>query len=194
MEIIVVVAILVLVIYAFVKLADPPDRYSPPPSDSNYTPPSSGRSDLLPRSSAPRQRRKAIVYDEAKHPPPPEIPTTRQLKGRAWVIDGDTIVVNKIKVRLAGIDAPELNQPWGQKSKWKMVNLCKGQIIRVELTGDTSYDRLVGICYLPDGRDIGAEIVRAGLALDGGHFSKGKYEHLECPNMRQKLKNYGRWR
>jgi endonuclease YncB( thermonuclease family) len=110
------------------------------------------------------------------------------------VIDGDTIVVSKIKVRLAGIDAPELDQPWGQKSKWEMVRICKGQVLRVELTGETSYDRLVGTCYLPDGRDIGAEIVKAGLALDGGHFSKGKYRHLEQPDMRAKLKRYGNWR
>ena len=66
--------------------------------------------------------------------------------------------------------------------------------LSVELTGETSYDRLVGTCYLPDGRDIGAEIVKAGLALDGGHFSEGKYRHLEEAGVRQLLKNYGRWR
>lgn len=117
-----------------------------------------------------------------------------ELKGKAWVIDGDTIVVNKCKIRLAGIDAPELDQPWGQKSKWEMVKLCKGQVITVALTGETSYDRLVGTCYLPDGRDLGAEIIRAGLALDGGVFSKGKYKDLEDPEMRRKLRGYGRWR
>ncbi|WP_420013383.1 thermonuclease family protein [Tateyamaria sp.] len=94
---------------------------------------------------------------------------------------------------MAGIDAPELNQPWGQKSKWEMVKICKGQAIRVELTGETSYDRLVGTCYLPDDRDIGAEIIKAGLALDGGHFSKGKYRHLEPAGIRKKLRHYRRW-
>ncbi|MCP5038040.1 MAG: hypothetical protein GY945_10615, partial [Rhodobacteraceae bacterium] len=107
----------------------------------------------------------------AHHPPPPEIPASRKLAGKAWVIDGDTIVVNKIKIRLAGIDAPELDQPWGQKSKWEMVRICKGQTLHIELSGETSFDRLIGTCYLPDGRDIGAEIVKAGLALDGGYFS-----------------------
>lgn len=123
--------------------------------------------------------------------PPPPIPVSKRLQGRAYVIDGDTIVVQKIKVRLAGIDAPELDKPWGQKSKWEMVRICKGQTLNVELTGETSYDRLVGTCYLPDGRDIGAEIIKAGLALDGGYYSKGKYRHLEQPGMRAKLINYG---
>ncbi|WP_299694972.1 thermonuclease family protein [uncultured Tateyamaria sp.] len=131
---------------------------------------------------------------KVEHDPPPPIPQSMRLKGKAWVIDGDTIVINKVKIRLAGIDAPELDQHWGQKSKWEMVRLCKGEIISVELTGETSYDRLVGTCFLPDCRDVGAEIVKAGLALDGGHFSKGKYKHLENPDMRRKLRGYGRWR
>lgn len=29
------------------------------------------------------------------------------LRGRRWVIDGDTIVINDVRLRLAGIDAPE---------------------------------------------------------------------------------------
>lgn len=138
----------------------------------------------------PKQKPRAPV----DHDPPPEIPESRQIRGRAWVIDGDTIVVGKIKVRLAGIDAPELDQPWGRKAKWEMVCICKGQTIRVEFTGESSFDRLIGTCYLPDGRDIGAELVKAGLALDGGYFSEGKYRHLEDPEMRKKLKRYGHWR
>lgn len=129
-----------------------------------------------------------------EHDPPPEIPTSMKLRGKAWVIDGDTIVVSKIKVRLAGIDAPELDQPWGQKAKWAMVKICKGKVINVELTGETTYDRLVGTCYLSDGTDIGAELIKAGLALDGGHFSSGKYRHLEPDGIRKKLKFYGHWR
>ncbi|UWR24076.1 thermonuclease family protein [Sulfitobacter sp. S190] len=125
------------------------------------------------------------------HAPPPPIPDSREIVGKAYVIDGDTIVINKVKVRLAGIDAPELDRPWGQKSKWEMVRICKGQSIRVELTGETSYDRLVGTCYLPDGRDIGGEIVKAGLALDGGYYSEGKYRHLEPAGIRRKIRPFG---
>lgn len=156
----------------------PADADAPP-----HAPPASAKTANL----NPPQKRK-------DHAPPPPIPASRQIRGRAHVIDGDTIAIERIKIRLAGIDAPELDQPWGQKSKWAMVGLCKGQTIRVELTGETSYDRLVGTCYLPDGRDIGAEIIKQGLALDGGYYSKGKYRHLEPDGVRQKLKFYGRWR
>ncbi|MDA5093259.1 thermonuclease family protein [Aliiroseovarius sp. KMU-50] len=142
-----------------------------------------------PSPKALRHRTKGIEHD-----PPPEVPTSKRLRGKAWVIDGDTIVVSNIKVRLAGIDAPELDQPWGKKAKWEMVKICKGQTVDVELTGETSYDRLVGTCYLSDQTDIGAELIKAGLALDGGRFSHGKYRHLEPKGVRKKLKFYGHWR
>jgi len=65
--------------------------------------------------------------------------------------------------------------------------LCKGQIINVDLTGETTHDRLVGVCYLPDGRDLAAELVRQGLALDWPLFSGGKYSHLEPPGARRRI-------
>lgn len=119
----------------------------------------------------------------------PTIPPNRRLIGRAYVIDGDTIKIKGIKIRLAGIDAPEVNMPWGQKSKWAMVDICKGQTITVELDGERSYDRLVGTCFLPDGSDLGAEIIQRGLALDLPFFSGGKYRHLEPEGARKKLCN-----
>ncbi|MEZ5675067.1 MAG: thermonuclease family protein [Thalassovita sp.] len=57
-------------------------------------------------------------------------------------------------MRLAGIDAPELDHPWGKKAKWELVQLCKGQVITAELEPDISYDRVVATCLLPDGRDL----------------------------------------
>lgn len=125
------------------------------------------------------------------HASPPPFPISMIIEGPAYVIDGDTIRIGKTKIRLAGIDAPELDRPWGQKSKWHMVRICKGHTIRVELTGDTSYDRLVGTCFLPDGTDIGAEIVKVGLALDGGFYSQGKYRHLEPAGVRRKIRPFG---
>ncbi len=103
------------------------------------------------------------------------------------IIDGDTLVVGNVKLRIAGIDAPELDQPFGQKAKWEMVALCKGQTVTVDLNGETSHDRFVGTCYLPDGRDLAAEIVKMGLALDWALFSGGKYRRYEPQGARRRL-------
>ena len=119
----------------------------------------------------------------------PSIPPNLTITGKAHIIDGDTIKIGKTKIRLAGIDAPEINMPWGQKSKWAMVEICKGQVITARLDGERSFDRLVGTCFLPDGRDIGAEIIKKGLALDLPHFSGGKYRQYEPVGARKKLCN-----
>lgn len=117
--------------------------------------------------------------------PAPQEPQV--LRGRCWVIDGDTIVIDSVRLRLAGIDAPELDHPWGQRSKWALVQLCKGQVVTARIRPELSYDRLVAECFLPDGRDLAAELVRCGLALDWPKFSGGRYRHLEPPDARRKL-------
>ncbi len=111
----------------------------------------------------------------------------RVVKGSAYVTDGDTIVINKVQIRLFGIDAPELDHPFGQKAKWAMVKLCKGHKIRAEITERDAYGRTVARCYLPDGRDLSAELVKQGLAIDWPKFSGGVYRKLEVPDARKKM-------
>jgi micrococcal nuclease len=118
---------------------------------------------------------------------PPEPKDDRILRGQCWVVDGDTIVIEGTHIRIAGIDAPELDHPWGKKSKWALVQMCKGQTVTARLRPDLSYDRVVAECFLPDGRDLAAELVRAGMALDWPKFSGGKYRHLETPDARKKM-------
>ncbi|GAB4381972.1 MAG: hypothetical protein Kow0045_00770 [Albidovulum sp.] len=110
-----------------------------------------------------------------------------ELRGRAWVIDGDTIDIGGTRIRLAGIDAPELDHPFGNRAKWTLVNLCRGQQVRAVLQVDLSHGRAVATCYLPDGRDLSAEMVRAGMAIDWPRFSGGKYSALEPAGIRRKL-------
>ena len=108
------------------------------------------------------------------------------LTGKCFVVDGDTIRIGRVNVRLAGIDAPELDHPWGQKAKWELVQLCKGQIITAQIEPEKSHDRVVATCYLPDGRDLSAEMVRRGMAIDWPKFSGGKYKYLEPDGIRQR--------
>lgn len=107
--------------------------------------------------------------------------------GRAWVIDGDTIDISGTRIRLAGIDAPELGDPYGNKAKFFLVNMCQGQQVRAVFDGELSYERAVATCFLPDGRDLSAEMVKAGMALDWRKFSGGKYRSLEPPDARKRL-------
>ncbi|WP_205590165.1 thermonuclease family protein [Agrobacterium tumefaciens] len=96
-------------------------------------------------------------------------------------------MIDNRHIRLAGIDAPELDHPYGKQSKWALVKLCKGQTITARIRPELSYDRVVAECFLSDGRDLSAEMVSAGMALDWPKFSGGKYRHLETPDARRKL-------
>lgn len=135
--------------------------------------------------------------EERQHRQPPviaiqqtthiKIVEVQELRGRAWVIDGDTINIGGTRIRLSGIDAPEMDHPYGKSAKRALVNLCKGQEVRAVFDGDLSHDRTVATCYLPDGRDLSAEMVKAGMAIDWRKFSGGKYAGLEVQGIRKKL-------
>lgn len=109
------------------------------------------------------------------------------LTGRCWVVDGDTIMIGKTRIRLWGIDAPEMNHPYGKTSKFALVAMVKGQDITATFHGTGSYERAVAHCRLPDGRDIAAELVKQGLALDWPLYSNGHYAKWEPDGVRKKL-------
>lgn len=131
-----------------------------------------------PRTTAPKPFNRSTAKSQPSHP---------EIYDAAYVVDGDTIVIQKTQIRLFGIDAPELDHPYGQKAKWAMVALCKGQKIRAVITEKDAYDRTVAKCFLPDGRDLSAEMVKIGMAIDWPKFSGGIYRALETPDARKKL-------
>ena len=107
--------------------------------------------------------------------------------------DGDTITIlqdkQQIKVRLFGIDAPELKQPYGKKSKQFLANLIASEVVEVEENGKDKYKRTIGTIYL-NGADINAQMVENGYAWAYRKFSK-KYAPQESQAKSQKL---GLWR
>lgn len=101
------------------------------------------------------------------------------------VSDGDTLTVQGISIRLNGVDAPEMDEPYGRKSRAAMIDIVDGRTLVCEL-GGVSYNRRVGVCFI-DGQDIGAILISQGLALDCPRYSGGRYRHLETNlNLRQK--------
>ncbi|WP_253913441.1 thermonuclease family protein [Pseudoruegeria sp. HB172150] len=128
---------------------------------------------------------RTVISVETRRPAPVE--TQRKIVGRAYVIDGDTIVIQKARIRIGGIDAPELDHPYGQKSKFAMVSLCKGQVVTATVKETDVHGRVVATCHLPDGRDVAAELVKMGLAIDWPKYSGGKYSRFEPAGIRKRL-------
>lgn len=83
------------------------------------------------------------------------------------VHDGDTITVlverRQVKVRLTDIDAPELGQPFGMKSKQSLSELCFGKSAVLDVRGRDRYKRTIARVTCA-GTDANAEQVRRGMA------------------------------
>ena len=102
-----------------------------------------------------------------------------QASGNATVIDGDSLEIGATTVRLFGVDAPEGRQrctrdgaPWacGEAAAEKMRTLVAGRRLVCTERDIDQYGRSVAQCTNGE-VDIGAELVRAGLALAYRQFS-----------------------
>jgi endonuclease YncB( thermonuclease family) len=106
------------------------------------------------------------------------------------VVDGDTLWVAGVKIRLDGVDAPEMDTRAGQRARLGLYEIVDGRQLVCHL-GDSSYDRRVGVCYLAtgpqEGYDIGALLIADGLALDCPRYSGGRYAALETPGARAEI-------
>lgn len=108
------------------------------------------------------------------------------------VRDGDTIEVDGVPVRLHGLHAPEFDTETGQEAAAFMQALILHKEIVCTLTGDQSWDREIGVCWLGE-RDIAAQLVTAGLGRDCPRYSNGRYASLETKEAKQmKLPDYCR--
>lgn len=95
-----------------------------------------------------------------------------EFAGKVRVIDGDTIDVGDIRVRLHGIDAPERDQPCttvsGQNwacGDWvtrQVHDRYHGAAARCEATDRDRYGRVVARCFV-GGQDMARAMVREGL-------------------------------
>jgi endonuclease YncB( thermonuclease family) len=84
------------------------------------------------------------------------------------VSDGDSVTVidakkTQFKIRLAGIDAPEKAQAYGQKAKESLSDLVFGKQVDVEWSKQDRYGRTVGKIML-GGVDINLEQIKRGMA------------------------------
>lgn len=104
----------------------------------------------------------------------PVLATTRVLS----VVDGDSLWVldpagARVEVRLAEIDSPEGNQPYGDRARQELRDLVARKYVRLELHGTDQYGRTLAHVYV-GAVDVNAEMVRRGAA-----WAYRKYLHDE---------------
>lgn len=84
------------------------------------------------------------------------------------VVDGDTITIltsdkEQVKIRLVEIDAPEKDQPYGQKSKQSLSDMVFGKDVSVEWEKTDKYKRTLGRVFVGD-TDVNLQQVKRGAA------------------------------
>ena len=120
------------------------------------------------------------------------------LSGQAQVADGDSLRLSNERIRLFGIDAPELDQsckteqgvtwPCGKWVKGVLVRYIKGREVACYGLERDRYRRLVAQCFV-GGVDIGGWLVENGLAFAYRKYSL-KYVDEEA---RARARDLGMW-
>ena len=96
-------------------------------------------------------------------------------KGKARIIDGDTIEINKEKIRFGGINSPERNEVGYRLAKDKLTEkIAKNIITCVREKNKDKYRRTVAECFI-NGESLSSFMVKKGYACDYIYYSKGKY-------------------
>ena len=125
------------------------------------------------------------------------------LNGRVVkVTDGDTITVLdnsniQHKIRLSGIDAPEMNQAYGERSRLALAYAVAGGHVLIDWNKRDRWNRIVGK-VLVNNKDINLQQVQEGMAWHYKKYEREQdaadralYAHAEDEAQRNKI---GLWR
>lgn len=111
------------------------------------------------------------------------------ITGPLTIIDGDTVELGVVRIRLHGIDAPETGQRCRQANRqgsWdcgkaatnRLAELMDRAAIRCHAHDRDRYGRIIAVCYAGE-RDVNAVLVEEGLAWAFRHYSEDYVKHEE---------------
>lgn len=90
------------------------------------------------------------------------------------VHDGDSLTIvaqgKRVSVRLKGIDAPELSQPFGSNARQALASLVLNRPVTVSYSKTDQYGRLVGRVHVDECIDVSLHLLTVGMAWFYGAF------------------------
>lgn len=117
------------------------------------------------------------------------------IEGPATVHDGDSLHVAGQKIRLFGIDAPELDQTctlpsgeiWhcGEEARDVLRHFIGDDVVTCKRVDVDRYKRIVATC-VAHGDDLGGMMVRQGMALAYRHYSTQYVAHEALARSQQR--------
>jgi endonuclease YncB( thermonuclease family) len=100
------------------------------------------------------------------------------------VHDGDTLRCGSERVRLFGVDAPEVRrgktpaEPFAYEARDELIRLTRGRV-GCRFVERDRYGRFVGRCWSDATPDVNAAVIRSGFASEYRRYSKGAYAPAE---------------
>ncbi len=154
---------------------------------------------------APRVGFTCVAVALLSVPPSTHASTPRTLVAKVErVSGGDTISAftyegTKLRIRLLGIDAPEVphgekpGQPFGEEAREFLTRLIGGRTIRVETYGPHGFDHTLAMVFLGT-VNVNVEMVQQGLAeVYRGAPCKAYCRDLRVAELRAKQDRIGMW-
>ncbi|MCB1832424.1 MAG: thermonuclease family protein [Geminicoccaceae bacterium] len=91
--------------------------------------------------------------------------------------DGDGLYLAgySADVRLWGLDAPEWYTPEGPAASAALRRMVMGRRVECEDLGRDRYGRILGRCYLPDGRNVTRTMIATGTAVEFYRYTLGYF-------------------
>jgi len=112
------------------------------------------------------------------------------------VHDGDTLRCGDERVRLFGVDAPEVRrgaqpaQPFAYEARDELIRVTRGRV-GCRFVERDRYGRFVGRCWSEATPDVNAALIRSGFATEYRRYAKGRYADDEA---KARADRRGRWR
>jgi endonuclease YncB( thermonuclease family) len=130
----------------------------------------------------------------------PEVLSQPLIAGEAKIIDGDTLDLaspggGRTRIRIAGIDAPELGQMCGVThcglaAKHALQDAIRGALVTCKPSGLDRYGRTLAQCATKDIKDLGVHLVGTGYARSYVRYGD-RYRDAEDAARAERL---GLWR
>jgi micrococcal nuclease len=105
--------------------------------------------------------------------PKPTLSDEIELAGKVnHVVDGDTLDINDIRIRLSLVDTPERGDPGFKEATQFVVKLCLGENAEVDMDDGQrrgSFGREIGVVYC-DGKNLNEQLMDNNLGIIDTHF------------------------
>ncbi|CAK9184933.1 unnamed protein product [Ilex paraguariensis] len=109
---------------------------------------------------------------------------------RVLPIQNEEVLARKYRIRLRGIDAPEIKMPYGKEAKEELTKIVQGKCLRVLVFAEDRYGRSVGDIYC-NGIFVQESMLKKGYAW---HYKAyDKRPELEKWEKEARAKRIGLW-